>query len=346
MQTDLQSEFAPGTEAIGLHRRAVVVDGAMTSPPTAEQAERMRRGGVTAANYTRVFYNLRDGLTEIVRIRQQVEGQAETYCIATSAEEIAAAQASGKIAYILGLQNASPIEDRLEYVRVFHALGVRIIQLTYNERNLIGDGCVEPADAGLSRFGRQVVREMNRIGMLIDLSHCGYRTTREAIDHSEKPVAITHANPLRVSPNPRNKPDDILRALAERGGVVGVCTWSPFCHRNKEGRPRLNDLLDIIDYTVDLVGIDCVGVGTDHGEGARPPEEWEKLWGRRGGRYPEVTGGLGEWFGFETRYVEGFSSAAHWPNLTAGLVNRGYSEGDILKILGGNFLRLFRQVWI
>jgi len=348
MQEKNQTAVEPSEKVLALHRQAIVVDGLSVPHLTEDQASRMREGGVTAIGYTASPENVYDpdlasALAEIARVRQLIEGQPHNYRIATSVADIEAAKADGHIAIILGLQNASPIGDQVELLSVLYFLGVRIVQLTYNTRNLIGDGCAEPANAGLSQFGQRVIKEMNRLGMLIDLSHCGYRTTREAIEASELPVAFTHSNPSGMSPNPRNKPDDLLRALAERDGVVGMCAYGKFAHRDKGRRPRLTDFLDILDYTVDLIGVDHVGIGLDEGENWQR-EFWESELVEMTKLYPEVIDPR-DWFGFDTRYVEGLSSAAHFPNLTAGLLDRGYSSHDVLKILGGNWLRLYRQAW-
>ncbi|MEA2526897.1 MAG: rane dipeptidase [Thermomicrobiales bacterium] len=347
----MASEVTPLTanvseRAAALHQKAIVIDALTTSLINANQADRMRRGGLTATNHTAAYYTLdfADAVADIVRVRRQIEARPNDFTLVSSVADIESAKTEGKAAIILGLQNARPIADRLEFVDALHALGVRVIQLTYNERNYVADGCTEPSDAGLSQFGRQLVGEFNRQGILIDLSHCGYRTTRETIEASECPVAITHANPLALSPSPRNKPDDILKSLAERGGVLGLCTWTPMSHRGNGRRPLLADLLDMIEYAVDLIGVDHVGVGTDHGEDVYIQADWERKWGPNG-LYPNVTGGLGDWYGFNARYVDGLHSAALFPNLTEGLLQRGYADDDVLKIVGGNFLRLFRETW-
>ncbi|HXX39309.1 MAG TPA: membrane dipeptidase [bacterium] len=339
-------ETAAARRARALLAGAVVIDGLNTSPVTWEQYKRFRAGGVTAVNLTAspVDLDLDRTLSDLARIVGQVAALQDCYLLVTDVRDIHAAKASGRVGVILGLQNAKPLDDRLERVWVLHALGVRIMQLTYNERNCIGDGCTEPTDAGLSRFGVAVVREMNRIGMLVDLSHCGVRTTRDAIDVSEQPVAITHANPSAIVPNPRNKPDDVLCALAQRGGMLGLCPWSPINAAPEGGRPTLDDWLSMIDYAVDLMGVDHVGIGTDHSADSATKEEWERLFGRSG-RYPEVTGHLGSWFGFETRFVDGFQSIDRLGRVPEELLRRGYAEADVRGILGENFLRLFSSVW-
>jgi membrane dipeptidase len=208
----------------------------------------------------------------------------------------------------------------------------------YNARNLVGDGFLEPEDAGLSSFGREVVGELNRLGILIDLSHCGYRTTMEAIELSAAPAAVTHANTRALCDTPRNKSDEQLLALAARGGVVGV---TAFPTTLPEGRRTLEGVLDMVDYLVDLLGIDAVGLGLDHVEDQ--PREYFMTGDRFGVDllFPEDYVPP-EW---PPEYPEGLRRIRDWPNLTEGLLRRGYAEADAEKVLGGNFLRLFGEVW-
>ena len=329
-----------------LHFGSLVVDGLSTSPITREQYARFRGGGVAAANLTAasIDHDLPDALVDIERVVSAVRALPDCYLLVTRIGDIDAARASDRIGIILGLQNGRPLQERLEHVWTLHELGVRVVQLTYNERNRLGDGCTEPEDAGLTSLGRQTIGAMNRQGILIDLSHCGHRTTRDAIDASEHPVAITHANPWGLVHNPRNKPDDVLRALASRGGVIGICPWSPMNAVPGEGRPTLQNLVAAVDYTTDLIGVEHVGIGTDHSANSATREEWETMFGRPG-RYPTVTGHLGDWFGFDTRFVNGLQSTDRLPLFTDALLNRGYSGTDVQMILGGNFLRLLSAVW-
>ncbi|MCA9858245.1 MAG: membrane dipeptidase [Thermomicrobiales bacterium] len=333
-------------DAAQLHANAVVIDALTTSRLTSEQASRMRAGGVTATNHTAANFahHFDDAVVDIVNTRRQIAAQPNDFLLIEQVADLDRANASGIPGVMLGLQNALPIEDRLQYADVLYALGIRIVQLTYNDRNFVGDGCTEPDNAGLSVFGRSLVSHLNELGILIDLSHCGYQTTTDAILASNAPVAITHANPLTLSPSPRNKPDEVIKLLGERDGFLGVCVWSPLAHRNRNQRPQLSDILDFIDYIVELIGVDHVGIGTDHGEGVYTQDAWDAKWGPKG-LYPSVTGTLGEWYGFHARYAEGLDSATLFPNLTAGLLDRGYSPDDVLKIVGGNFRRLLTNVW-
>jgi membrane dipeptidase len=330
----------------GTDRRYPTVDALITSLLTREQFERFRAGGVTAVNYTSAYFmhDFEPALADLAALHEHLRALSDCYRVVRTVDDIASAKREGRVGVILGLQNGKPIRDRVENVRLLHALGVRIIQLTYNERNFIGDGCTEPGNAGVSEVGKAIIKEMNRVGILIDLSHCGARTTREALDVSEAPVAITHANPIVLNPNPRNKPDETLKALAVRGGVLGCCVWSPLAAIPGKGRPTTRTFADMIDYAVNLMGIDHVGFGTDHGEGVYTREEWERKWGPQG-LYPQVTGNVGPWFGFETRYADGLHSAALLGNLAEELSRRGYKDEDVAKVMGGNFLRLFSTVW-
>lgn len=251
-------------------------------------------------------------------------------------EDIGEAKERGRVGIIIGFQNTSPLEDDVNLLQVFRDLGVRIMQLTYNDRNYSGDGCFERTDSGLSEFGLRVVGEMNRQGILIDLSHTGYRTAMEAIEVSDDPVAFTHANPKALLENPRNKTDEQIKALAEKGGVIGATPYPIFLPAGY--RSKLSDFLDVMDYLVDLVGVNHVAVGTDFTE--KQPEgfftwlhtgkSWEKPFSEL--EYPVI-------------YPEGIRSADECPNITRGLVERGYTESEVKKIIGENWLRLYSQVW-
>jgi membrane dipeptidase len=207
--------------------------------------------------------------------------------------------------------------------------------LTYQNRNLVGYGCNEKNDCGLTRFGENVVKEMNRLGLLIDLSHVGTKTTMNAIELSEKPCAFTHTCARSLFDHIRNKSDEQLQALSEKGGVIGIAAYSPFYHHTK--RPKVEDYLDQIDYMVELVGIDHIGIGLDQVYG-RDPAFHENV----KQTYPEVVMSY-QW---DTIYPEGLEDITKLPKITEGLVKRGYSKRDIKKILGENFLQLFEKVWI
>jgi membrane dipeptidase len=304
----------------------------------------MREGGVTAVNFTVSYLESDDfGATaaKVAHVLRAID-ETEDARLALTVDDILAAKAAGEAAVILGFQNATGIEDKLPYLEVFHRLGLRVMQLTYQRRNLLADGSGEAANGGLSMFGRQVVTEMNRLGILIDLSHTGERSTLETIELSAAPVAVTHACLQKFNPTPRNKTDEEVRALAARGGVFGMNAIARFvAPEGKEKGATIDQFVDQIDYLVELVGVDHVGIGLDINEGLTP-ELFEER--RRGflQQYSELAGGE---FPFEHYYVFGLNSMANAVLITETLVDRGYSDDDVLKILGGNFLRLFGDAW-
>ena len=212
---------------------AVVIDGLDTSNWGDEQIFRdLRDGGVTAVNATcAIWEGFEEALANITAWLRWFEDHADYIRPVRRVADIHAAKAEGRAGIILGWQNAAPVGNDVRRFRLFHALGVRIVQLTYNERNLFGNGCWERHDDGLSVLGLAAIREMNRLGILIDLSHVGDRTVLETIEHSEQPVAFTHANARSQTDYPRNKTDEAIRALTGRGGVVGANAF-PAHHRH------------------------------------------------------------------------------------------------------------------
>lgn len=329
-----------------LHRRAIVIDGLISSKIDETAGDIMIRGGVTASNLTtaRPHHDLAQSLSDLVQFRRRIRGLSDRFLVARSAADIDRAKAEGKTSLIVGLQHAPGLGDALEIVDALWLLDVRIAQITYNEPSPLGSSCLMPKDEGLTERGREVVKELNRAGILIDLSHVGDRTSRDVVEASSQPVSFTHANPRSFCDSPRNKPDDLIRLLAGRGGVIGVCCWGPICWKSTETRPTIDDYLDAIDYTVTLVGADHIGISTDLSERVyTDPVVWDSHWGP-GGFYPDMVRHL-KWYTFTSRWVEGLESSADLPALTAGLVARGYGDEDILKMLGGNFIRLFRTVW-
>jgi membrane dipeptidase len=229
----------------------------------------------------------------------------------------------------------------LNLLKIFYQLGLRICGLAYTRRNAFADGCGEKTDCGLSRIGELAVEEMNKLGVLIDLSHCGYTASMQAIDLSKDPVSFTHSCARGVYDHIRNLTDEQIKACAEKGGVIGVNAFSNYLHPKglAEGATVAHSL-NHIDYIVNLVGVDHVGIGTDTTESRTVDEALELA-----RAYPE----LGEppksvtLESIRKRYA--LKSIMEIRNYTRGLVARGYSDQEILKILGGNFLRLFKKVW-
>lgn len=316
-----------------VYGRSIVVDGLAG---TTFAFDALREAGVTAAHLTLAAHN--DGFLRTIEWVKDyyaaLEAHAAIVLLVRSAEDIHRAKLQGKVGLILGFQTASPIEDDLTNLWVFAQLGVRIVQLTYNQRNLVGYGCYEgpDEDQGLTYLGKTLVREMNRLGLLVDVSHAGWRTAREAVELSTAPVVLTHANPYAKCPINRNVPDDLLKAVADSGGVIGINGHPALCATRPREAPTFADYMDILDYTVDLVGIDHVGLGPDLFEGFQP---WQHFrWDRR---YDEMDNPWGA--------TRGMAKEADIRQVAPELARRGYDESAIEKILGLNFLRVFEQVW-
>ncbi|MCL4561073.1 MAG: dipeptidase [Chloroflexi bacterium] len=332
-------------KAQDLHYKSLVIDGLEAAPMTEAHFDRLRTGGIGIVHYTcaKVTDDFSSAALNILNLQKTVEANPDRVMLVKTSDDVRIARETHKIGIILGFQSAQPIMDDLNYLELVYRLGIRVIQLTYNERNLLGDGCVESANGGLSRYGRQVVEAMNSLGIAIDLSHCGEKTTLEAIELSSDPVLITHANAKMLCPSPRNKSDAILQSLSRNGGVIGAAFWGPLTYSDTALRPGINDFLNHVDYLVEHAGIEHVAIGSDLGEG-ESREGYEAMFIRGGGLYPEVTRELGDWYTFENRMVKGLESATCFPLVTNGLLERGYSEADIQKILGRNFYRVFTQV--
>ena len=282
-----------------------------------------------------------DSLDAIARWRDFARVFADAFAIARNAREIRDIAASGRVAVLLGFQNATLYEGRIRFVELFAELGVRVVQLTYNNQNELGGSCYEEADSGLSRFGREVVREMNRTGVLVDLSHAGERTTLDAIRHSLKPVALSHANPASLVKHKRNKGDDVLKALAERDGVVG-CT----AYRHLTGERHASSLdawCELVAKTVGIAGIDHVGIGTARGHNSSPGElDWMRM-----GRWTRALD-----YGAGSATKPGLAPPADWlrevrdlGQVPDALKRVGFNAAEVDKITHGNWLRLYDAVF-
>ncbi|MBI3980025.1 MAG: membrane dipeptidase [Chloroflexi bacterium] len=326
-----------------LHARSIVIDALDVSRFDEAHFRKMQQGGITAANATVVMPG-RDFRQTVEGIRDfdlLVERHGNLVMPVRSLHDVAAAKATGRVGLIYGLQNAVAVEGDLRLVKVLHSLGVRIIQLTYMTANAVGDGCLEPRNGGLTVFGRAVVRELNRTGILIDLSHVGERTSLDTIATSETPAAFTHACARPVVDNPRNKSDEVLRALAARGGVVGITAVPNYvCDFSAGVVPTLDHYLRQVDYVVNLVGADHVGIGMDYTDGHGPNFSHTPAWGGTQAQADRRPIGRAVW---PMPYA--LPDSSRLAEVTEGLLARGYTEEDVRRILGENWLRLLRQVW-
>jgi membrane dipeptidase len=255
------------------------------------------------------------------------------------ASDIAEAKRDGKLAVMLNFQNATHLDRDLGNVDFFYDLGVRQIQLTYNELNALGAGCTERVDTGLSDFGVAVVQRMNELGMLVDLSHCGVRTTLDAIEVSAKPVLFTHSNCRALNDNMRCKSDEQIRMLAAKGGVMGITTVNFFV--SNKPRSTLDDYVAHIEHVAKLVGVDHVGIGSDSSVGGwRKSFPTEKAFWDFHGQFKFKPGADVRW----PPFIEEIDVPEKFHLIAARLRQRGFSEPDLAKILGGNFLRVYREI--
>lgn len=279
-----------------------------------------------------------DMQAEIQAYDRHVAAHPDRLSKATSLADIDRAAARGTIGLVYYTQNGTPIQDDAERLGSLYDLGVRLVQLTYNTRNLLGDGCLERTNAGLSRFGIEVVKRMNAMGMLVDVSHCGEATTLDGIRFSGKPVAITHAGCKAVFDHPRNKTDEALRALADRGGVIGIYQINPYL--GPKERNSLDDYLRHMDHAVHVAGVEHVGIGSDREHRTIPDteEEKQKLIEELS-RLRPVTAATFRW----PFFIAELNHPRRMETIADALARRGRGSAEIDKVLGGNWYRLFRE---
>ena len=311
----------------------IIVDGLQISNWNRSLLEENKSGGVNSLNATcAVWDSTLETIQNISDWLAFTRDNADLVSLATSAGEIRKIVGEQRIAVILGFQNTSPFDQDYKLVEIFYRLGVRIAQLTYNIQNYVGSSCYDPTDGGLTRFGQVIVSEMNRVGMLIDLSHVGHRTAREAIDNSSVPVAITHANPSWFVDSPRNKPDEVINHLVSRGGVIGACLY-PNLIGGKAA--KITDFIEMVIRLIDQVGINHVAIGSD------VTRNWDAhfLNHLRDGRWRQTENA--EW----PEWPDWFSTPEDFPRLIDALASKGLSESDLDALFGNNWLNLFEEVF-
>jgi membrane dipeptidase len=303
------------------------------------------------AGYTFVSLTLQDwpptlkGMREcIARFRELAQAEADWLCFGSSLAEIERGRVEGKLALGLNSQETRPIGEDLARIEDLHALGVRHMLLAYNVRNLVADGCAESADAGLSNYGRRVVREMNRVGVVVDCSHTGRRSSLEAIDLSEHPVIFSHSNAYAVCPHIRNIRDEQIRACAARGGVIGVVGVGAFLG---DAAARTASLFRHIDYMVSLVGPEHVGLGTDY-VSVFPVKDHEEVWRAFSAKEKSWPDAANAWPDPIGTQIPVEDSHCFKPEQLIELVTlmlaHGYSQEAIRGILGANFKRVYAAV--
>jgi len=322
--------------ADSLHARLTVIDGLIVSDFSRDVFLDMQKGGITAANCTCcIWEDFTTTMRNIMQWKAWLRDHPDLILQVKTTADIRRAKAEGKTGIILGWQNVSGMEDQIGYLSLFKDLGVGIIQLAYNTQNLVSSGCYESKDGGLSDFGREVVDEMNRLGILCDLSHVGPVSSRDVILASKQPVAYSHCLPAGLKAHPRNKTDEELRFIINRGGFVGVTMFTPFLARGIDA--TVDDYVEAMEYVINLCGEERVGYGTDFTQGHQEPFfDWithDKGYARRLTQFGTI------------RNPEGLDTIGHTGALTAAMLRRGWTEGRIERVMGENWVKLLYDVW-
>ena len=318
----------------------IIIDGCQYANWSEQIFREMREGGVSAVHVTVTYHeDFRETVENIADWNRLFERFSNLILPGRTADDVYRAQKEKRTAIIFGFQNCSPIEDDIGLVEICHQLGARFMQLSYNNQSLLATGCYEDNDPGITRMGRQVIAEMNRVGLVVDMSHSADRSTLDAIEISERPIAITHANPTFWHPALRNKSDEVLKALGHSGGMLGFSIYPH--HLKGKSDCTIDSFCEMIARTAELMGVDNIGIGSDLCQG-HPDSvvEWMRV-----GRWTK-----------QVDYGEGSVSDAGVPimpswfcgnrdfgNLVKGLQNFGFSEGDVKKIMGGNWLTFFEK---
>ena len=302
--------------------------------------EQMRKGDLDAVHVTIAYHeDFRQTVDRISQWNRLFDQHSDLIQPGRTAEDVFRARETNKTAIFYGFQNCSPIESDIDLVEICHQLGARFMQLSYNNQSLLATGCYESDDPGITRMGKQVIAEMNRVGLVVDMSHSAERSTLEAIECSTRPIAITHANPSRWHPALRNKSDSVLRALSESGGMIG---FSLYPHHLAEGSAcTLDNFCQMIADTADDMGIDHIGIGSDLCQN-QPDSVVEWM---RNGRWTREKD-----FGEGSKASPGFPDQPTWfkdnrdfPSLRAGLKKVGLNDAAVNAVMGDNWLRFFEK---
>ena len=353
-----ESAPAISREARALHRRAIVLDANLAPPAwyevkppgwddaqvTSDTVDSVRRSGLTAMKLTIGGFNapFEDALSEIAAVQRLIEGRSDLFMQIRRVDEIDEAKRAGKLGIIFSFESAAALEDQLDRINLFRALGVRVMQLSYNMPSPFGAGVLSPPDAGLTELGRAAVARMNEVGVAVDLSHANTATAAAAIEASARPVLMTHGGCAAVHPHPRNKTDAELRALAEKGGVFGI--YDLFYLAPSPRQPNVADYVAHMVHALDVCGEDHVGIGSDSSFDALDlsPEaraDWDKVLAARkeaGMAAPEED---------RMPYTEGLNQSDRSLVIADALLRRRYSARVVEKVLGANFVRAFREIW-
>ena len=314
----------------------MLIDGLQYCRWSRKIFEQMREAGMSAVHATIAYHEtFRKTAEHIVDWNMRFRDHEDLILMGRQGEDIDRARASNRTAIFFGLQTPMPIEDDLGLIEVLHTLGVRFMQLTYNNQSLLGAGWMELHDSGLTRMGREAIAEMNRLGMVIDMSHSAERTTLETIETSERPIAVTHANPSSWKATARNKSDAVLKALASRGGMLGLSLYP--LHLKDGSHCSLESFTEMAARLADLIGADHIGIGSDLCQD-QPDRVVEWM---RNGRWTFATGESVKF----PKQPAWFQDNRDFPRLREGFAARGFSEKEIDGVLGHNWYEFFKQAF-
>lgn len=335
---------ATAERAAKVHNEAIVFDAVNRAVIDDGFFSDVRNGNISVLGRTilvsdpAVFspFGFEENLRLVADLHEQAALHSDKMLIVRSVADIELAKSTGRVGIYVYFQSPEPLARYPWRLRLFYELGLRILQMTYNERELTGDGCFEENDGGLSIYGRALIKHCNELGIAVDASHCGDRTTLETIEESATPVLLTHGNSRVICPKPRCKPDEAVKACAARGGVIGVQAFPPFMNDGSHS-PTIEDVLDHVDHYAELVGTQHIGLGLDLVTG-HENDDFKLL------RYDQNMY-KGAWVGGVQQTVAGLSTLGEMPRLTEGLIARGYPDDDITGILGGNYLRVLHEIW-
>ena len=341
---------AVSPQARALYQRSLVLD-CNSAPPTrdslplpAADLELVRGSGVTALKWSLggINSNFADTMGEISQVQQLVEVHPDYFLQVRMAADLERAKREGKLGLILSFESADMFGGKLDSIDLFRGLGVRVMQMSYNRKSPFAAGVMEPDGGGLTTLGREAVARMNKVGVAIDVSHANAATSADVLALSTRPVVMTHAGSAVVHAHPRNKSDEQLRALAAKGGVVGIFDL-PYLTASPR-QPTVEDYLQHLEHVLKLIGEDHVGIGSDVGlepfdTGPKGMAEFKKEGEAR------LAAGLAAPEEDRPVYVEGLNTPRRLEVIADQLLKRGYSESATQKVLGGNFARVFTQIW-
>ena len=323
-----------------LLKNQIIIDGLEYCNWNRELLENLKNGGITAVHATLVYWeNTEDSFAKITEFEKLIEGNQDIVCHAKSTNDILNAKQNSKVAFIYGFQNSAPIANDIYLVEKFFSKGLRFMQLTYNNQTPLAGGCFEPNDSGVSRFGKEVIEEMNRLGMIIDLSHAGKISCLDAIEFSSKPVAISHANPSFFHKSLRNIDNEVLNKLIRKNGFIGLSLY-PY-HLKNLGNCKIEEFCKMIKDLINLIGTDNIGIGSDLC--LNWPDD-VVMWMRNG-----------KWTK-KTDYGESKDKSIKWPkqtnwfqkpsdikNIFEAMCKNGIKENIAIKILGMNWLNFMKS---